>query len=80
MMGFFARAVTGPVLSAFLSQKFVSFITRINKEDLTVMGDLMEATKVTPVIERHYKLSEVSEIIRYLSTGHARAKLVVTLE
>lgn len=80
MMGFFARALTGPVLSAFLRQKFVIFITKINKDDLTVMGDLMEARKVTPVIERRYRLSEVSEIIRYLATGHTRAKLVITLE
>jgi D-arabinose 1-dehydrogenase-like Zn-dependent alcohol dehydrogenase len=44
------------------------------------MRDLMESRKVTPVIERHYRLSEVSEAMRYLTTGHARAKLVITLE
>jgi NADPH:quinone reductase-like Zn-dependent oxidoreductase len=81
MIGFLARAaLTAPVLSRFVSQKFVIFITKITKEDLTVMRDLMEARKVTPVIERRYRLNEVSEAIRYLATGHARAKLVITLE
>jgi D-arabinose 1-dehydrogenase-like Zn-dependent alcohol dehydrogenase len=81
VIGFLARAaVIAPVLSRFVSQKFVIFITRITKEDLTVMRDLMEARKVTPVIERRYRLSEVPEAIRYLSTGHAQAKLVISLE
>jgi NADPH:quinone reductase-like Zn-dependent oxidoreductase len=81
MIGFLARAaLTAPVLSRFVSQKFVIFITKITKEDLAVMRDLMKATKVTPVIERRYRLSEVPEAIRYLAKGHARAKLVITLE
>ena len=81
MIGFLARAaLTAPMLSRFVSQKFVIFITKITKEDLTVMRDLMEARKVTPVIERRYRLSEVPEAIRYLATGHARAKLIISLE
>jgi NADPH:quinone reductase-like Zn-dependent oxidoreductase len=81
MIGFLARAaLTAPGLSRFVNQKFVIFITKITKGDLTVMRDLMEAGKVTPVIERRYRLSEVPEAIRYLATGHARAKLVITLE
>ena len=80
-IGFFARAaITAPVLSRFVSQKFVIFITKITKDDLTVMRDLMETRKVTPVIERRYRLSEVPEAIRYLATGHAQAKLVIILE
>ncbi len=81
MIGFLVRAaLIAPVLSRFVSQKFVIFIAKITKEDLTVMRDLMEPRKVTPVIERRYRLSEVPEAIRYLATGHARAKLVITLE
>jgi len=81
MIGFLARAaLTAPVLSRFVNQKFVIFIAKITKEDLTVMRDLMASRKVTPVIEKRHRLSEVSEAIRYLATGHARAKLVITLE
>jgi NADPH:quinone reductase-like Zn-dependent oxidoreductase len=44
------------------------------------MRELIEAGKVTPVIDRRYKLSEVPEAVRYLEEGHARGKVVVTLE
>jgi NADPH:quinone reductase-like Zn-dependent oxidoreductase len=77
---FLTRALTAPVLSRFVSHKFVIFIAKITKEDLTVMSDLMQSGKVKPVIERCYKLSEVPEAMRYLATGHARAKLIITLE
>jgi NADPH:quinone reductase-like Zn-dependent oxidoreductase len=77
---FFIRAVTGLVLSRFVSQKFVVFIAKINQEDLTTLHDLMKAGKVTPVLDRRYRLSEVPEAIRYLEEGHARGKVVITLE
>ncbi len=81
ILGFLARAfLTAPVLSRFVSQKFSILMAKITKEDLTVMRDLMEPRKVSPVIERRYRLSEVPEAIRYLATGHARAKLVITLD
>jgi NADPH:quinone reductase-like Zn-dependent oxidoreductase len=68
------------VLSLFVSQKLVMFLARGGKEALTVMRDLMESGKVTPVIDRRYSLSEVPEAIRYLEQGHARGKVVITLE
>src|SRR5947209_7318962 len=60
---FLTRALLSPVLSRFVSQNFVVFIAKLNKEDLTIMGDLMAAGKVTPVIDRRYRLSEVPEAI-----------------
>lgn len=75
-----AGLVTAPVLSWFVSQKFAVFIAKLSKEDLTIMRELMEAGKVTPVIDRRYSLSEVPEAIRYLEEGHARGKVVITLE
>src|SRR6266567_8526212 len=76
---FLTRALTAPVLSRLVSQKFVTFIAKINKQDLTIMGELMATRKVTPVIDRRYSLSEVPEAIRYLETRHARGKVVITL-
>jgi NADPH:quinone reductase-like Zn-dependent oxidoreductase len=49
-------------------------------EDLTILRDLMEAGKVTPVVDRRYRLSEVPQAIRYLEEGHARGKVVITME
>jgi NADPH:quinone reductase-like Zn-dependent oxidoreductase len=44
------------------------------------MHALMKAGKVTPVIDKHYRLSEVPNAIGYLEEGHARGKIVITLE
>jgi len=77
---FLTRALAAPVLSRFVSQNFVLLTARVTKEDLTTMRELMEAGKVTPVIDRRYRLSEVPEAIRYLEEGHARGKIVITLE
>jgi NADPH:quinone reductase-like Zn-dependent oxidoreductase len=50
------------------------------EEDLTILRELMATGKVTPVIDRRYRLSEASEAIRYLEEGHARGKVVIVLE
>ena len=80
MIGILARLITAPLLSRFVSQSFLNFMARICKDDLTIMRKLMEAGKVTPVIDKRYRLSEVPEAIRYLAEGHARGKVVITLE
>jgi NADPH:quinone reductase-like Zn-dependent oxidoreductase len=74
------RAITALVLSRFMGQNLTGLLARTRKEDLTVMRQLMEAGKVTPVIDRRYKLSEVPEAIRYVEQGHARGKVVITLD
>jgi NADPH:quinone reductase-like Zn-dependent oxidoreductase len=68
------------VLSRFVSQKMVFFIARSNKEDLTVLGELIATGKVASVINRRFSLSEVPEALRYLKEGHARGKVAITLE
>ncbi len=80
MIGLLARPINALVLSRFVTQKFRMFIARSSKEDLTIMGELMATGKVTPVIDKRYRLSEVPEAIRYLEEGHARGKVVITLE
>ncbi len=51
-----------------------------NKDDLNILADLMQSGKVTPVIDRTYPLSEIREAIRYLETGRARGKVIITVE
>lgn len=68
------------MLSPFVSQQFVFLLADITKEDLTLMGDLIQTGKVTPVIDRRYTLSEVPEAIEYLETGRARGKAIIGLE
>jgi NADPH:quinone reductase-like Zn-dependent oxidoreductase len=50
-----------------------------NKTDLVLMKELLEAGKVTPVIDRRYTLRELPDALRYLKKGHARGKIVITV-
>lgn len=70
----------GLVLSPFTSQKFVPILAELNREDLTILRDLVQAGKLTPVIDRRFALSEVPAAIRYLEQGHARGKVVISVE
>jgi len=55
-------------------------IAKTNQKDLVFMGELLDAGKVVPVIDHCYPLSEVPEAIRYLAEGHAKGKVVITVE
>jgi NADPH:quinone reductase-like Zn-dependent oxidoreductase len=79
-IGILAPVVKALVLSPFVNQKFVVFIARSRKEDLVIMNELMATGKVTPVIDRRYRLSDVPEAIRYLEQRHARGKVVISFE
>ena len=57
----------------------VEEIELLHKEDLVVLTELIEAGKVTPVIDRTFPLVEAPEAIRYLEAGHARGKVVITV-
>jgi NADPH:quinone reductase-like Zn-dependent oxidoreductase len=73
------RQVRALVLSRFVDQKLTTFISSENHDDLIVLTELIEAGKVTPVIDRAYPLSEVGKAIRYVEEGHARGKVVITV-
>ena len=73
------RQLRALVLSPFVSQKLGTFISRENHDDMIVLKRLIEAGKVTPVIDRTYPLTEAAEAIRYVEQGRARGKVVVTV-
>jgi len=77
LLGPLASPIKALMLSPFVSQEFVMFVAQLNKEDLAILGDLMQAGKVTPVIDRRYDLSDVPAAIRYSEEGHARGKIVI---
>ncbi|PYJ20392.1 MAG: alcohol dehydrogenase [Verrucomicrobia bacterium] len=79
-VGPFGRVIHALLVSPFISQKMGMMMADANQKDLTILGDLMQSGKVTPVIDRTYKLSEVPAAIAYLEQGHARGKVVITLE
>ncbi len=53
---------------------------KTSQSDLVILKELLEAGKIVPVIDRCYPLSETAEALRYLGAGHARAKVVITVE
>jgi NADPH:quinone reductase-like Zn-dependent oxidoreductase len=53
--------------------------TQPNQTDLQFVAELLEAGKIRPVIDKTFPLSEVPEAIRYLTAGHARGKIVITV-
>jgi NADPH:quinone reductase-like Zn-dependent oxidoreductase len=67
-------------VSPFISQKFRMYIAKTLKADLTVLRDLMQEGKLTPVIDRQYSMNETAEALRYLEDGHARGKVVITID
>ena len=68
------------LLSRFVRQKFVTYVTKLDKEDLKLLSDLVQTGKVTPVIDRTYKLGETAEAMRYYETGRARGKVVIAMD
>jgi NADPH:quinone reductase-like Zn-dependent oxidoreductase len=75
------RSFTTPLMSKFTSQKFRFFIAELNHKDMALLAELMQSGKVTPVIDRNYKsLGEVQDALAYLEEGHARGKVVITVE
>ena len=67
------------LLSPFVSHELVTWVTKLSEDDLLHLKELLEAGKVTPVIDRMYPLSEVPDALRYLEEGHARGKVVINV-
>jgi NADPH:quinone reductase-like Zn-dependent oxidoreductase len=78
--GWLELPIAAKLLSPFTSQKLGMMLADLNQKDLNVLGELMQSGKLTPVIDRSYKLSEVPAAIRYLQAGHARGKVVITVD
>jgi NADPH:quinone reductase-like Zn-dependent oxidoreductase len=66
--------------SRFVKEKFVGYIAEFNKKDMNVLHDLLATGKVKPVVDRTFPFTQVPDAVRYLLTGHAKGKVVVTIE
>ena len=74
------RPINALLLSPFVDQTFVMILAQLRKEDLAVLGDLMQAGELIPVIDRHYRLNEIREAIQYSEAGHARGKIIIDVQ
>ena len=75
----FQAVLLGRLLSKDNGKKLVSFTAKPNRKDLLFIKELIEAGKVTPVIDKCYPFSEICEALRYLGEGHAKGKVVLTV-
>jgi NADPH:quinone reductase-like Zn-dependent oxidoreductase len=80
IIGVLVGELNAYVGSRFVSQKFNTFLAALNHKDLAILGDLMQSGKLTPVIDRTYKLNEIPDALRYLEQGHARGKVVMSVD
>jgi NADPH:quinone reductase-like Zn-dependent oxidoreductase len=72
--------LVGPLLSRMGKKKMRFFVAKINKQDLDLLKDLLATGKVVPVIDRRYPLGDVAEALRYLEEGHAKGKIIITID
>ncbi|HKE54843.1 MAG TPA: NAD(P)-dependent alcohol dehydrogenase [Actinomycetota bacterium] len=77
--GFFKGILRGPMVSMFIGQTLGGFTAKTTKQDLEALSELIEAGKVTPVVDRTYDLVEAADAVRYLHEGHPAGKIVVTV-
>jgi len=77
--GFFRGMLGGPIVSMFVGQTLGALTAKTTKEDLQALSELIEAGKVTPVVDRTYDLVEAADAVRYLHEGHPAGKIVVTV-
>jgi NADPH:quinone reductase-like Zn-dependent oxidoreductase len=75
-----SRMITSTLQSIFVSQKPVSIFAKMNQADLHLMNELLLSGKVKPVIDRCCRLKEVPDAMRYLEEGHARGKVLLTVD
>jgi NADPH:quinone reductase-like Zn-dependent oxidoreductase len=73
----FQTMLLGPVVSRGGGRRMGILMANPKQQDLVVVKELLEAGKVTPVIDRRYPLSETANALRYLEEGHPKGKIVI---
>ena len=79
-MQIFEAMLLGSWLSGKDGRKLGDVSAHIDQKDLLTLKELLEAGKIVPAIDKRYPLNEVPEALQYLGAGHARGKVVITVE
>jgi NADPH:quinone reductase-like Zn-dependent oxidoreductase len=80
-LGPLGKALNAALYSRFVKQKMGMMMAQPSTQDLTLLAEMVQSGKLKTVIDRTYKsLSEVPDAIRYLEQGHARGKVIITVE
>jgi NADPH:quinone reductase-like Zn-dependent oxidoreductase len=73
------RVIRAHALNRFVGHKLRPFLVSFNLEDLVALKELIEAGKLTPVIDRTYQLTETPQAIAHVGQGHASGKVAITV-
>jgi NADPH:quinone reductase-like Zn-dependent oxidoreductase len=76
----FQALLMGRWMSENGGRKMGAVTARLNQKDLAILTKLLEEGRVVPVIDRCYPFGQVPDAMRYLGDGHARGKIVITME
>jgi NADPH:quinone reductase-like Zn-dependent oxidoreductase len=80
LLGGLARALWASIMSKLWKQQMGMMMADPSTKDLTLLGELTQEGKLKPVIDRTYKLEEVPQALAYLEQGHARGKVLITMD
>jgi NADPH:quinone reductase-like Zn-dependent oxidoreductase len=76
----FQVLLQGPRMTKRDGQQFRALTLKPNPKDFPLLKELLETGKVVPVIDKRYSLSKVPDAFRYFGEGHAKGKVVITVE
>jgi NADPH:quinone reductase-like Zn-dependent oxidoreductase len=77
--GKLARVIRATIVSMFVRQQGKPSVKTQNRDDLVALKELVEAGKITPVIDRTYALAETPKAIAQVADGHVRGTVVVSV-
>src|SRR5438874_11353086 len=80
LLGRIVRGLGAGLWSRFTDHKFAQYTTRMDQADLKFLSDLMVEGKVKPFVEKIYSMRETADALRYFEEGHARGKIVITID
>ena len=80
IMAFLSEMAEASIVSVLGSRKYLPIMAKANQKDLAFIADLVVAGKVKPVIGRRYRLSDAVEALQHLEQGHARGKVIITID
>jgi NADPH:quinone reductase-like Zn-dependent oxidoreductase len=79
-VGAFVAPAKAWFITHFVDQELKFFLSSGGRDDLVALAQLMEEGKVTPVVDRTYRLDEIQDAMRYLETGRARGKVILAMD
>jgi NADPH:quinone reductase-like Zn-dependent oxidoreductase len=77
--GKLGRVIRAAIVSMFVRQQGRPSVKTQNRADLIVLTELVEAGKLTPVIDGTYPLRQTPEAIGHVAAGHARGTVVIAM-